>query len=119
MGIPSAETIEKIQQAQDALDVAQQALEDEDLYVPAIMNTNAFAVMVGGLDAVQDLERGQGVDPETFVGLYAGLATEEISPKLNFDDDGRLTYNASPILLYPKSKLRQLYAEREKIRTGK
>lgn len=116
---PSAETVEKIRLAQDALAVAQQSLETEDLYVPAVQGTNAFAVTVGGLDAVQDLERGLGVDPETFVGLYAGMATEEIAPRLGYDDEGRLTYNGRLVRLYPKSRLRQLYAEREKISTGK
>ncbi|MBD3676039.1 MAG: hypothetical protein HUJ26_21225 [Planctomycetaceae bacterium] len=114
----SQDTLRKIRVAQDSVADAQASLENEQLYVPAIAGTNSFAVMVGGLNAVQDLERGLGVDPETFVGLYAGFATEEVAPKLDYDDEGRLTYDGRLVRLYPKSRLRQLKAQQEKIAAG-
>lgn len=113
----SEDTLRKIRIAMDAVADAQSSLENEQLYVPAIQGTNSFAVMVGGINAIQDLERGLGVDPETFVGLYAGFATEEVSPKLGYDGDGRLTYDGRLIRLYPKSRLRALKAQQEKIAT--
>jgi hypothetical protein len=112
---PSEDAGRKIRAAQAAAAEAQATLENEGLYVPAIEGTNAYAVMVGGINAVQDLERGLGVDPETFVGLYAGLATADVAPKLGKDESGRLTYNDQLIRLYPKTRLRQLQAQREKI----
>jgi len=66
----SQDAVRKIRLAQDTASDAQSSLENEQLYMPAITGTNSFAVMVGGLNAVQDLERGLGVDPVTFVGLY-------------------------------------------------
>lgn len=105
----------KIRAAQAAAAEAQAALENEGLYVPAIEGTNCFAVMVGGINAIQDLERGLGVDPETFVGLYSGLATADVAPRLGKDDSGRLTYNDQLIRLYPKTRLRELQAQRTKI----
>lgn len=113
----SEDTLRKIRLAMDAVADAQSSLENEQLYVPAIEGTNSFAVLSGGVNAVQDLERGLGVDPETFVGLYAGFATEEVSPKLGYDDEGRLTYDGRLIRLYPKSRLRALKAQQEKIAT--
>lgn len=114
----SQDTLRKIRVAHDAVADAQSSLENEQLYVPAIAGTNSFAVMVGGLNAVQDLERGLGVDPETFVGLYSGFATEDVAPKLDYDDEGRLTYDGRLVRLYPKSRLRQLKAQQEKIAAG-
>jgi len=114
----SEDALRKIRLAQDSVSEAQSALENEQLYVPAIEGSNAFAVMVGGINAIQDLDRGLGVDPETFVGLYSGFATEEVAPKLGYDDEGRLTYDGRLVRLYPKSRLRQLKARQEKIATG-
>jgi len=114
---PSEDSLRKIRIAVDALEDAQSSLENEQLYVAAVEGTNAFAVLSGGLNAVQDLERGLGVDPETFVGLYAGFATEEVSPKLGYDDEGRLTYDGRLIRLYAKSRLRAMRALQEKIAT--
>lgn len=114
----SQDTLRKIRVAHDAIADAQSSLENEQLYVPAIAGPNSFAVMVGGVNAVQDLERGLGVDPETFVGLYSGFATEEVAPKLDYDDEGRLTYDGRLVRLYPKSRLRQLRAMQEKIAAG-
>jgi len=115
---PSTDTLRKIRLAQDNTNDAQSSLENEELYVPAIQGTNSFAVMVGGLNAVQDLERGLGVDPVTFVGLYSGFATEEVAAKLDYDDEGRLTYDGRLVRLYPKARLRQLRARQQQIEAG-
>lgn len=114
----SQDAIRKIRLAQHTASDAQSSLENEQLYLPAISGTNSFAVMVGGLNAVQDLERGLGVDPVTFVGLYSGFATEEVAPKLDYDDEGRLTYDGRLVRLYPKTRLRQLRARQAKIAAG-
>ena len=114
----SEDTLRKIRVAQDAIADAQSSLENEQLYVPAITGTNSYAVMVGGLNAVQDLERVLGVDPVTFVGLYSGLATDEVAANLDTVPEGRLTYRVKLIRLYPKSKFRQLQAIQEKIAAG-
>ena len=53
---------------------------------------NAFLVLSGGGNALDDLESGHGVDPETFAALYAGLAIPEIGDHLAKDDQSRLTY---------------------------
>ena len=111
----SEDTSRKLSAAHDAVAAAQENLLNEGLYNPAIDGTNAYAVMIGGVDAVQDLERGLGVDPETFVGLHSGLATPEIASKLREDENGRLVYNDVPVRLYSPSRLKQLNAQREKI----
>lgn len=114
----SDDTLRKIRLAMDTVADAQSSLENEQLYVPAIEGSNSFAVLSGGLNAVQDLERGLGVDPVTFVGLYAGFATEEVAPKLGRDDEGRLTYDGRLVRLYPISRLRAMRAQQEKIATA-
>jgi hypothetical protein len=105
---------EKVIKAHEAVQAAMDALIKEKRYVPAINGTNAFAVSVGGLDAVRDLESGYGVDPETFAGLYAGLAVDEVEKKLETDDKGVLRYNKKPVQLYPISRLKELFVAREK-----
>lgn len=106
---------EKIKAAYDALSSAMVVLEQDQLYKPAIKGMNAFAVSTGGLDAVRDLETTQAVDPETFVGLYAGEATDEVAKELTFDDEGRLLYKNKVVRMYPISKLRQLFARRRQL----
>src|SRR5690606_17445319 len=109
------ETIGKIQAALQALQAAREALEGEGHYVPATQGLNVFAITAGGVDAVQDLESGRGVDPETFAALYAGLATDEVAAKLGRDADQRLTYNNRLIRMYPISRLKKMYSIREAI----
>jgi len=50
----SKDTLRKIRVAHDAIADAQSSLENEQLYVPAIAGPNSFAVMVGGVNAVQE-----------------------------------------------------------------
>jgi hypothetical protein len=108
-------TLEKYKAAFNALQAAGQALQEEQVYVPAIDGVNAFAITVGGVNAIEDLETGRGVDPETFAGLYAGRAIDEIARHLARDAEGRLTYKNRVVRIYPISRLQQLFAERDRL----
>jgi hypothetical protein len=110
--LPSEETAKKIQTANDALRLAVDALKNESRYNLATKSMNVFAIMTGGVDAVDDLESGRGVDPETFAALYAGEANDEVAQHLSKDEDGRLTYKNRPIRIYPVSRLKKLYTQR-------
>lgn len=111
----SDETKEKVRAAYLALKSASDALVDEQRYRPAIKGVNTFAVLTGGGNALQDLESGAIVDPETFAGLYAGLAVDSIAAELSRDADDRLTYKNNVVRMYPLSILRQRYAIRSEI----
>jgi len=89
-----------------------QVLQDEKRYLPAIQGLNAFATSVGGVDAVADLESGQGVDPETFAGLYAGQALAEVAEHLARDGEGHMTYKNKIVRIYSSTRLKQLFAMR-------
>ena len=105
----------KISAAYDALNEAMQVLEGERRYESVTHGVNAFSILVGGVNAREDLESGRGVDPETYVALYAGLANDEIAAELQKDDKGRLTYKNKVIRIYPISKLQRLYADRQRL----
>ena len=109
------ETLTKVRTALAALKGAADALQEEQKYVPATSGINVFAVSVGGIDAVKDLEAGRGVDPETFAALYAGQATDEVSAKLGYDAEHRLTYNNRLLRMYPLARIKKLYQVREAI----
>jgi hypothetical protein len=114
---PTADAIQgtvrdKLRSAEQALAEAMQMLQDEKRYVPAILGINAFATTVGGVDAIADLESGQGVDPETFAGLYAGQAIPEVAEHLAHDAQGRVTYKSRVVRLYNPTRLKQLFAAR-------
>lgn len=115
------------------------AFEDLSSYLKAIefentafVGTNYFAVSVGGIDALQDLEQGRGVDPETFAALYAGWAVPSVAEHLNLkrvkdaagrtslkvdSPDGRLRYKGAAVRLYSPDRLRELFDRRESFRT--
>jgi hypothetical protein len=111
--LPEAVTA-RIRDANHAVADAMQALQEEKRYVPAIQGVNAFAATVGGVDAVADLESGQGVDPETFAGLYAGQALPDIAERLARNAEGHLTYKNNSIRIYSATRLGQLFALRAK-----
>jgi len=111
---PSREAGDKIRLTFGAVRDAIEALEQENRYRLATDGVNVFAVSVGGVDAIDDLEKGRGVDPETFAALYAGRATKEVSDFLGHDEQGRLTYKNKVIRIYPISRLKQLFQERLK-----
>lgn len=108
----SADLLGRMTVLKNALDEAQNAMEVGKQYVPAVKGYNPYAVMVGGLDARGDLERGPDVDPITFIGLYAGEALDDVKEKLGKDEQGRLTYNGRLIRLYSITRLKQLDARR-------
>ena len=108
-------TKEKVKGVYEGIASAMATLEQEGFYGPAIKGVNAFAVSVGGVDALRDLENNQAVDPETFVGLYAGLAVDEVAEHLSFDEEGRLLYKNRAVRLYPISKIQQLIARRRQL----
>lgn len=114
-GGPSAESLKKLQEAYVAINAAAESLGQENLYVSATSQLNVFAVMAGGLNAVQDLEDGRGVDPETFASLYAGEATPEVKEHLDFDDQGRLTYKGKVVRIYPKQRMKRIFQERTRL----
>lgn len=110
----SKETLEKVRTANDAVAGAMAALEQEKAYVPAIVGINAFATTAGGVNAIQDLETGRGVDPETFAGLYAGHAVAEVAEHLGKDEEGRVTYKSKVVRMYPISRLKDMFTVRSK-----
>lgn len=109
---PSEETAKRIQEAYAALKVAMEALKQESRYTPATKSMNVYGILSGGLNAVEDLENGRGVDPETFAALYMNDATDEISQHLSRDEEGRLTYKNKVVRLYPVSRLQKQQAQR-------
>lgn len=102
----------RVSETDRAISDTMMMLQEEKRYVPAISAINAFATSVGGLDAVADLESGQGVDPETFAGLYAGEAVPEVREHLSRDAEGRMTYKNKVVRMYNASRLKQLFAAR-------
>lgn len=102
----------KIETAYKALATAQDALKNEGKYQPVINGVNSFAVTCGGVNVLQDLEEGRGVDPESFAGLYAGQATDAVAVKLKTDDKGRLTYSGKVVRLYSIERLKTLWRRR-------
>ena len=109
---PSQEAEDKIRAAFGALRDAADLLEQEGRYRLATGGINVFAVTVGGVDAIDDLEKGRGVDPETFAALYAGRATKEIADFLSYDDKGRLLYKNKVVQMYSVERLKRLFEER-------
>lgn len=117
-GGPSAESLAKLKEAFAAIKGAAETLEQENLYVSATSTLNVFSVMAGGLNAIQDLEDGRGVDPETFAALYSGEAKPEVKEHLDYDDQGRLTYKGKVVRIYPKQRMKKIFLERTKFSAG-
>ena len=111
---PSEDSVEKITGGYDAVKVAAAALKREGRYETATRGLNLFAVSVGGLDVKGDLEKGRGVDPETFAALYAGLGNDDIQEHIERDSQGRVTYKGKVVQMYPIRRLTQLFKERLK-----
>ena len=122
---PSEDSAKKIVAANDALKAAIDQLKLESRYEVATKGINSYAVMVGGLNAKEDLESGRGVDPETFAALYtAAYDLKKLSLKdesladwvdvnlLDYDAEGRLTYQNKVVRIYPVSRLKKLNTQR-------
>lgn len=109
------ETQTKIHDAKLTLQDAMDALESEGRYKSITDGVNGFLILSGGGDAMNDIESGQGVDPETFAALYAGQAIPEVADHLAKDDQGRLTYKGKTIRMYSQSRLERAYALRTRL----
>jgi hypothetical protein len=122
---PSDDAIKKIAEAHDALKKAAAQLALESRYTSVTKSVNPFAILVGGINAKDDLEGGHGVDPETYVAL--NVATYELKKNrvkdetladwvdtslLGYDNEGHLTYRNKVVRIYSISKLRKLNAQR-------
>jgi hypothetical protein len=112
---PSDETIDKIREANNAINAAMLALKNDGRYNSVIQDPNAFAILSGGLSGMADLESGRGVDPVTFAGLYAGRAIGDIESDLSKDDEGRLLYKNKLVRMYSIGRLKQMHAVRAQI----
>ena len=123
--MPSDDATKKIVEANDKLKAAVDTLKNESRYESVTKGINSYAVLVGGLNAKEDLEAGHGVDPETFAALYAAaydlkklnvrddsLAEWVELAKLDYDGEGRLTYGGKVVRIYPVSRLKKLRAQR-------
>jgi hypothetical protein len=109
------ETADKLRTANNALRDAADALKTEGRYEAVTEEVNSFLVLAGGGNAKEDLQSGAGVDPETFAALYAGDAVPEIADQIEFDDEGRLTFNGQVVRMYSKARLQRMLAERTKL----
>ncbi|MFP6762429.1 MAG: hypothetical protein VB858_02385 [Planctomycetaceae bacterium] len=101
-----------IAEVSNALKKASDLLEQDGRHISASSVPNVSAILAGGVNALEDLETGRGVDPETFAALYAEQATDEIAAELDKDELGRLTYKGKVIRLYSISRLKNLYKMR-------
>ena len=108
------ETAKKLKTTYETAKDAAQALKDEKRYETATEGVNLFAVSVGGLNVLDDLEKGRGVDPETFAALYADRALPVISEKVGRDAQGRITYDNKVVRLYSIARLQKLFDQRRK-----
>lgn len=109
------ETAIKVQAAHEALKSAMEALQQDGKYEGISETPNAYLILSGGGNAKEDLNSGQGVDPETFAALYARQVNQDILDGLTVDDQGRLLYQEQLIRLYSKSRLERTFAERVKL----
>jgi hypothetical protein len=103
---------DRLRETNRVLAESMQVLMDDRRYVPAIQGLNAFAISAGGVDAIADLESGQGVDPETFAGIYAGQALAEVAEHIRRDAEGHMTYKNKIVRLYSPTRLKELFAAR-------
>lgn len=122
----SPETLQKYKAVYRALRDLDDFLRAVGFERSALVEINYFAMSVGGIDALRDLEEGRGVDPETLAGLYAGYAAPVVARHLNMQPvaggwkitspDGRLRYKDTVVRLYSPAKLAALFARRESFR---
>jgi hypothetical protein len=111
----SADTATKVQLAHESLKAAMDALQQDGKYEGLSESPNAFLILSGGGNAMEDLQSGSGVDPESFAALYARNVKPEIKDALTTDEQGRLLYNDQLVRLYSRSRLEKMLAERAKL----
>ncbi|MEZ6067715.1 MAG: hypothetical protein R3B90_18840 [Planctomycetaceae bacterium] len=114
----SPEAEDKIRAVNRALQEAMEQLRLDGKYTSITDVPNAFMILTGGGDALQDLESGNGVDPETFAAIYSGRILDEYAEMLDPepDSEGRVTYQGKPIQVYSRARLKRLFAERSRIK---
>ena len=121
----SEDATKKIIEAHDALKKAMSQLKLESRYESVTKAVNPYSVLVGGINAKDDLESGHGVDPDTFAALHVAvyqlkknnikdelLADWVDTNLLGYDNNGHLTYRSKVVRIYPISRLRKLNAQR-------
>jgi hypothetical protein len=91
------------------------SLAAESLNTLAVEGRNYFALSVGGVDAVRDLEENRGVDPETFGAIYADRATPEVTEHITTDSLGRKLYKGNIVRLYPRERLKEVFQRRDQM----
>lgn len=121
----SEDAIKRIVEAHEALKKAVSQLKLESHYESVTKAVNPYAVLVGGINAKEDLEGGHGVDPETFAALNVAvyqlkknnIKDEQLADwvdtnLLGYDSNGHVTYRNKVVRIYSISRLRQLNAQR-------
>ena len=121
----SDEATKKISDAHDSLKKAVEQLKLESRYESVTKGVNPYSVLVGGINAKEDLEAGHGVDPDTFAALNVAvyqlkknnikdesLADWVDTNLLGYDNNGHLTYRNKVVRIYSISRLRKLNAQR-------
>ena len=111
----SDDTATKIHAAHEALKSAMDALQQDGKYEGLSEGPNAYLILSGGGNAMEDLTSGLGVDPESFAALYAKQVKPEVLDALTTDDQGRILYNEQLVRLYSRTRLEKTFAERAKI----
>lgn len=108
---PDSEDILNIREAYSLLIDVQGNLETQDRHQSVLTVVNPLAVCSGGVRALEDLERGNGVDPVTFGALYAGLASPELANELAFNEQGKLMFRNKEIRLYSPKRMARLFRQ--------
>ncbi len=103
----SDDAVKQIQSITETLAAVMETLRLENKYTAATENLNPYLILTGGGNAIDDLERGFGVDPYTFADLYAGNAVREVQDELTRDEQGRLLYKNNLVRIYSVERLRQ------------
>lgn len=111
----SSESLLAYQKFQKASNDLSDSLKGESLLTSGVEGTNFFALSVGGLDALRDLEEGRGVDPETFAAIYADRSSPEISQHIDKDSDGRMRYKGTVIRMYSKERMKEIFQRRDQM----
>lgn len=103
----SNDAVKQIKLISESLAAAMETLRLESQYTAATETLNPYLILTGGGNAIDDLERGTGVDPFTFADLYAGNAVREVADELTRDDQGRLLYKNTLVRIYSVERLKR------------
>jgi hypothetical protein len=111
----SAETLYTYKRFTMASNDAADTLRSENAYTSGSEGLNYFAISVGGIDVMRDLEEGRGVDPETYAAVYADRASPEVSEHLDRDENGRWRYKGTVIRMYSRDRLKEMFQRRDQL----